>query len=214
MAIENFKEVTEYFETNKDVDEVKNFIEKVNPLTGLTDDTIDAFVEKTAILKSARDRFTTNGVETYKTNTMPDKIKEALDKFKAENYPDETPEQKAMKEMKADLLTEKAARLKSEILNKAIKYSDKKIPVTLVDFAVTNDLEETIKRIDNLERVMKAERESAIKVFTKENGRIPEKGNLENIDSLQKRYNDAKAKGDTVEMMKLSSLMHKQKNKQ
>ena len=216
MPIEKFEEIPEYLEKNKDSEEVKGFITKLNPLSTLTEETANSFIETNAILKSHRDKFTTAGIETFKKNNLQKSIDEAVEKVKLELNPEETPEQKRIKELeKRSLESDRKLKL-SEIVNDGITYASKPeigVPADLVKIIARDSHETTKANIDALSSHIKTITKTALDKFVKEKGRVVTDG-ADNIDTLKTKYDKAKKDGNVQEAMRLNTLIHKQKQKE
>lgn len=96
----------------------------------------------------------TNGIETFKKNGMQKLIDAAV--LKATNK-EETPEQKAIREMKQELDTMKKEKARAERIAKfKDTLSKKKIPGDLMEFILGDDDETTTANIELFENSMKS----------------------------------------------------------
>jgi len=167
------EELTKALETisaNLETPEVKKFISKFNPLAGVTKDNVGEFIEKNDIFKSYRDSFHTKGLETWKANNL----KKLVDEEIAKVNPQETPEQKKIRELEKRLNEEAAARKKESLKNLAIKkLSEKKLPVDIVDNLIGSDEESTEKTLAAYEQALESYKKALTEQLLKNNGRDP-----------------------------------------
>ena len=149
MAIENFDEIKTYFDTNKDSEDVKNF------LNGFTN--VDVFKEKIntdpnfkSFMDSEKDKHSAKALETWKTNNLQKLIDEGISKAN----PQETPEQKRIRELEDRLNKQETESKRKELINLALKTTqEKKLPTELVDYFIGDSEETTIKNLEALEKV-------------------------------------------------------------
>lgn len=149
------KEVLELIKDIDDegsVDEVlsKSDLAKSILQSGLT---LDAFKGKMkdkdfkAYIDSLNDKHFEKALETWKTNNL----EKELEPFIQEKYPDlvTDPVQKELNQLKKQLADEQKANARKDLLNEAIKYAnEKKIPSSLVEKFLGEDLEKTKTNLD------------------------------------------------------------------
>lgn len=172
MAIENFDEVKTYFETNKDGEDVKGF------LNGFTN--LDVFKEKVnndpnfkSFMDSEKDKHSSKSLETWKTNNLKKLIDDAVTKAN----PQETPEQKQIRELTERINKSEKENVHETLRNKALKIAtDKKLPSELVDYFIGADEESTIKNLESLENVLNT-KVNALAEERLKGGYKPPKGN-------------------------------------
>ncbi|MEN7437621.1 DUF4355 domain-containing protein [Bacillus velezensis] len=103
-------------------------------------------------MQSQKDRFFSTSLNSWMESTFPQKLEEEIKK----RYPDETPEQKRIREL--ELKNEEFERnariekMKSIALKTA---SDKKIPADLIDLLVSDNEEVTLGNLTKFEESMK-----------------------------------------------------------
>jgi hypothetical protein len=164
------KEALELIGKNLEAPEVKEFTTKFNPLAAVTKDNVGEFVEKSDTLKSYRDSFHTKGLETWKANNL----KKLVDEEIAKANPQETPEQKKIRELEARLNEEASARKKESLKNLAIKkLTEKKLPVDIVDNLIGSDEESTEKTLTAYEQALESYKKALTEQLLKNNGRDP-----------------------------------------
>lgn len=138
-------------------DTVKEAVGKVNPLDGLTEESARKLVESSDVLKSYRDRFLAQGLETWQKNNLD---KEYQKRYATE-HPEETPEQKRLKalEIKAEEADRRA--IKAEQRSIALKaLGEHKLPASLADKAIGEKEEETLANIEFFRGLIEGERKS------------------------------------------------------
>lgn len=151
MAIENFDEVKQYFETNKDKDDVKAFVNGLNPVSV---DRIKSLEDENKDIKSwldsEKDKHSSKSLETWKTNNLQKLIDEKI----KELYPEADPKDTKLAELQAQIQKMQKETTRKELTNKALKIAtEKKLPVELVDYFIGEDEETTTKNIEALEKV-------------------------------------------------------------
>ncbi len=109
MPVENVEEIKTYLEANKDDEGVKTFVSTLNPVTAIkTAEEAKAFIETVPLLKSHLDSHANHESEervknyktTYKDSDEYKQMKAAIIK---EANPNETPEQKTIRELQERL---------------------------------------------------------------------------------------------------------------
>ena len=108
-----------------------------------TDQTFKAYIE------SENDKYHNKSFNTWKENNL----EKELEPFIQAKYPDlvTDPTQKKLLELEKQLADEKAANARKDLLTEAIKYSsDKKIPASLIEKCLGDDLDSTKILIDAL----------------------------------------------------------------
>lgn len=152
MPAENIAEVQAFIEANKDSDEVKNYIGGF-----VTPDRVTAYLDGNdgkKLLQPKLDAYATKSIAThdekFKANELPKLISEAV----AKANPQETPEQKKIRELEERINQSDSAKAKSELTTKALKImQDKKLPTNLVEYFIGKDEATTIANLSALEQV-------------------------------------------------------------
>ncbi|NMM64392.1 DUF4355 domain-containing protein [Clostridium sp. P21] len=173
MAIENFNEITEYFTTNKDSEDVKNFM---NGLINV--DKVKNFLETNEegkqYLQTYGDKRVTKGVETFKTNTLPKLIEEEIAKRNPSN---KDPREIKLEQALAEIDKIKAESLKKDLANKALKVAtEKKLPSDILNYFIGSDEETTMNNLTALEKSLETYTQSVKDDFLKSGTHIPPKG--------------------------------------
>jgi hypothetical protein len=123
-------------------------------------------------LQSEKDKNFSKGLDTWKQNNLSSLVDEEVKKL----YPEETPEQRKIRELEARLTKSEQEKQKETIRNQAYKQAnEKKLPVELLDFFVGADLDTTNSNLETLEKVWKQSLEAAVGETFKANGREPHK---------------------------------------
>lgn len=207
MASEELTKALETISANLETPEVKEFVSKFNPLAGVTKDNVGEFVEKNDLLKSYRDSFHTKGLETWKANNL----KKLVDEEIAKVNPQETPEQKKIRELEQRLNEEASARKKETLKNQAIKkLTEKGLPVDLTDYLIGQDEETTDQALTTYEKALENFKKSVTEGILKTKGRVPAQTETEpqNIDVLIEK---ALKEGNNREYVKLMQKKYEKK---
>jgi len=121
-------------------------------------------------LQAEKDRTVTKGIETWKENNL-DKI---IDEKTREKYPEETPEQKRLKDLEQKLASVENARVRETLRNKALsKLTESGLPTQLADLVVDKDEESTMSKLDMIQQLWDNGMKQQVENKFKENGRQP-----------------------------------------
>ena len=118
-----------------------------NPLAGVDETNVDAFVEKQPVLKSARDRFHAKGLDTWQKNNV--------DKIYAERYAKEHPEEtESDKRIKAlEIANAEATRRAIRAENSGIAQkvmTERGLPLDLMGYVIGDDEESTLGNVEKI----------------------------------------------------------------
>jgi hypothetical protein len=149
----NLEQVRQFLESQEETnEEVKTYLQGFKQFSV---DEVSKFVNENQDAKkwfdSERDKHFSKGLDTWKTNNLEKLI---TDEIKKRN-PDKTPEQIELEKLRADFeaaqrqLTLKGVKEKATTL-----ATEKKIPLELLDFFVTDDEEKTNTNLSTFESVM------------------------------------------------------------
>ncbi len=168
------KEVQEFIKTNAEKPEVQNYIKGL-----ITPDGVKTFIdseEGQKLIQPKLDQYFTKGLETWKTNNLTKIVDEQVSKVVLEKYPKETEEQKRLHKLETDLMSEKSARQKAELFNKAMTEATKLgIPPDLVEYFIGQDEESTKAGIQKFNAVKTEWLKTEVDKVFKQYGRVPEK---------------------------------------
>lgn len=144
-------------------------------------------------LQSEKDRHFSKGLETWKENNLPSLVEEEIKK----RYPEETEEQRQLRELKAQLEKLQQERQREAIRNQAYKRANEKgLPLELLDFFVADDAEKTQANLEILEKVWNEAVQAQVNQTFKQNGREPHKPTIPN--SLSREQIEAMSEEDII----------------
>jgi len=131
-------------------------------------------------LQSVVDSKVTQGIKTWQDNNLAKLLADHAEKEISKRYPAETDEQKRLKALEQELASEKAARIREALRNKALSEANTKgLPTDLVDHFVGTDEETTLANLAKLEATWKAQLERTVEERFKAGGRTPAKPQTE-----------------------------------
>jgi len=165
--------VKEFLEQNRDNEEVKAFLAELR--TPSLDDIKRLAEEHDDVktwLQSEKDRHFSKGLETWKQKTLPQLLEEEIKK----RYPEETPEQRELRELKQQIEQIRREKEREALRAKAKDFAiEKKLPAHLVDFFISDDEEKTMENLGVLEQVWNQSIQAAVGNTFKNHGREPHK---------------------------------------
>lgn len=124
------------FEKGLTIDDVKNFL--------------DSNEDGKKYLQQYGDTRVTKGIETFKEKNLQRLIDDAVSKAN----PQETEDQKMIRELREKFETSEKERTRETLKNKALKIaSDKKLPDDLLDYFIGQDEETTLKNLELYDKV-------------------------------------------------------------
>ncbi len=169
------EQVKQFFESNKDNDDVKGYLQG---LSTPTLDGIQKFVSDNQDAKkwfdSEKDKHFDKGLKTWLEKTYPTKLQEELDKEIKKRYPEKDAKDLELDKIKAELAKIQAEKVKETLTNKAIKVAnEKKLPLDLVDFFISEDEEKTTANLAKLEEVFNKHAQSLVEERLKGSGYTP-----------------------------------------
>ena len=171
MAIENFDEVINYFEQNKDSDEVKNYVGGF-----ISPDRVENFLntdDGKKLLQPKLDKYHTKGLETFKVQTLPKLVDEQFKKL----HPDADPKDSRIAELEAKFEAAQMESTRKDLKNSALKIAtDKKLPIDLVDYFLGQDEDTTISNLNKLSEIFSKHDEEIKSEFAKGNSYTPPNG--------------------------------------
>ncbi|SHK42172.1 DUF4355 domain-containing protein [Desulforamulus aeronauticus] len=146
----DLQEIKAYFQTNKDNEDIKNYLSELSKVTTEGVDQFVATEEGKKWLGKHNDSFFTRGLESWKKNNLEKLIFDEV----AKANPQETPEQKKIRELEERLNQKEAQEKRQSLLNKSLLIADqKKLPKDILEFFLGDSEESTIKNLDSLEGV-------------------------------------------------------------
>lgn len=173
MDLNNIKEFLESNKENSEVIEtLKGFVPKQEE--EITLDKVQEFLnskeEGKTLIQKEKDSHFSKGLETWKQNNLNKLIEDEISK----RFPNETEEQKQIRELKRKIEETEAKSKQSElrILAKDIA-KEKGLPFELVDYFLGGDEEGTKENLNKLENTFKKAVEEAVKKQLGEDGYNP-----------------------------------------
>jgi hypothetical protein len=169
----NLEAVKKFLSDNKENTEVKAYL---GELSAPTVEGVEGFLdtpEGRKLLQPRLDSNFTKGLNTWKEKNL-DKLVE--DEVKKRN-PEETPEQKELRKLREEIESERKARNRESLVNKALKVAkEKSLPDGIIDFFIAEDEEGTTANLVKLEEEYNKAVTAAVDAKFKENGRNFEPG--------------------------------------
>lgn len=165
-------EIRSFIQANQANEEVKALLSELQP--ALSIDVVKDFVTKDEAgikwLQKETDTKVTKGITTWKEKNLQ---KEVDTQIKA-LYPEESEQDKTLRQLQADLAAEKRARVQQQLKNKALSEATAKgLPTSLVDYFLGEDEESTMTNLATLENVFQQSIQSVVEGKFKQNGYVP-----------------------------------------
>lgn len=164
----DLQEVKTYLETNsQDAAVVEYLCELKKPTAEVVNSYLDS-QEGVKLLQPRLDSHFSKGLQTWKDNNLSKLIDEEV----AKRNPGETPEQKEIRELKAQLEQDKAERLKEKLTNVAMKKADELgLPLDLVQHFIGADEDSTNSNLENFNSAFQTALQTQVNSKFKQNGR-------------------------------------------
>lgn len=142
--------------TELTIDAVREFINSNKSdegITGFIQDLTKDFIETeqgSKLIQPKLDSFFSKGLETWKSKSLPEIIKQEVDK----RNPDETPEQKRIRELEEKLQAQERNAFKADLKSKTVKeLSSNGLPAelsNLLDFNDEDSMQDSIKQFKDI----------------------------------------------------------------
>lgn len=162
----DINEIQNFIEQNKDDENVKGFIsgfykpEKLNPFFDTP--------EGLKIIQPRMDQHYNKGLETWKQNNL----KSLVDAEVKKQFPDQTPEQKRLKELEDQIEKQKNESLRVSLTNKMIeKLTEAKLPLKAAKYLIGSDEQSTLQNFNDFKELWDQEFDKRIDEEFKKNGR-------------------------------------------
>lgn len=166
--------VKTFLEEQKDNEEVKAYLQGFSKVTPEGVKTFLDTEDGKKLLQPKLDQYYTKGLETWKSNHLQKLIDEAVSKA---TNPNETPEQKRIRELEEKIANSEAESLRKELKANALSHlSDKKLPTFLVDYLLGKDKEVTDQNLVKFEEVWNAQVQTVKDEILKDNGTTLDEG--------------------------------------
>lgn len=196
--------------------ELSTVVEGFNPLAGLkTAEEARALFLATPALKSAFDYLNNEAIKSYRANHFADELKEALDAEIKKLHPEETPEQKRLREQDDRIAAleknnQEAERklARERMKNNAAAELAKILPgldtSPLLESLVVDEAEKTDANIKALQAVIDGAKQGATKAVMGAQTTTTKPGGTMPADARASAYNEAEKKGDFATMLGLA----------
>ena len=177
------KELLKLIEKASDDENIDSLLENSDLAKSLKESglTLDAFKGKLkekefkAFLESENDKYFNKALGTWKENNL----EKELDPFIKEKYPElvTDPMAKKLADLEKELEKERAVNARKDLLNEAMKYaSDKKLPTSIIEKCLGEDLETTKTQLDSIADEWSKGLEAIATEKMKSNSYVPGKG--------------------------------------
>lgn len=164
----DLQEVKTYLETNSQDGAV---IEYLNELKKPTAEAINVYLdsqEGAKLLQPRLDSYFSKGLQTWKDNNLNKLIDEEV----AKRNPGETPEQKEIRELKAQIENDRNEREKEKLTNIAMKKANELgLPLDLVNHFIGADENTTISNLEDFNKLYQESIQTQVDAKFKQNGR-------------------------------------------
>jgi len=170
----DLQEIKSYIDQNKDNEEVKTYLQGLNPLNV---EGVEKYLTENEDAKkwldSVKDKHFNKAFETFKKNNWEKEVEAEIKK----RFPDKDPKDVELVKLQQEVEKMKQEKLHETLKNKALTYAtEKKLPVNLVDYFLGQDEEGTIKNLNALEEVFNVHIQSQVEERLKTNNYTPPKG--------------------------------------
>lgn len=167
----NIEEVKQFLEDNKHTDEVKELTNSF-----VTKDKVETFLETEEgkrLLQPRLDRYHAKSLESWKENNLSQLVDEKL----KELNPQETEEQRKIRELEERLNQAEREKTQQSLLNKVTQQlSQEGLPTDLANLLIAEDEEKLQENLELYKNVVETVTESTRKDILKQHGRDTLKG--------------------------------------
>jgi hypothetical protein len=165
------EELKKFIEENKDNQEVSTYLQGLFPMTV---EEVQKFVSENQDgrkwFDSEKDRHFSKGLETFKEKTMPS----ILDAEIKKRFPEKDAKDLELEKIKAELQKIQSEKVRESLTNKAIKLAnEKKLPLDIVDFFISEDEDKTTSNLSKLEEVWGNQLKVAVEERLKSSTYVP-----------------------------------------
>jgi hypothetical protein len=144
-------DVKKYLDDNKDSDDVKDFLGSFSKPEADIIKAFKATPEFRDELQREGDRRVTSALEKFQKEKLPKHVEEEIKK----RFPDESPEQKAIRELKQQVENLSAEKVREELKNKTAQlFNEKKLPLELTEIIQANDTDELTSKTDKVAAII------------------------------------------------------------
>jgi hypothetical protein len=174
MTIE---EIKKFLAENKDKTDVAEFLKS---LSGVNSDNVKAYLETDEgkkIAQSITDARVTQAIETFKKNNLDKLINDGVSKKYVELHPEETADQKRIRELEQKFNESENSKKQAELKNKTLKLlTSKGMDTDILDVLnIGTDEDTASKNVGQFMKLFDTALNKAVTAKFKENGREPHK---------------------------------------
>lgn len=171
------EELEKIIEENKESEVLKKYAGG----TEITPDGVKAFLatdEGKRLIQPTLDQYHDKGLKTWKENNLKTIVEDEIKK----RFPDETEEQKRIRNLEKMIEDERKARSSREIENKATKLLvENSLSLDFVPFISADSEEEVVSKVSAMKKIVDAEVQKAISEKFKESGRVVTQTDLDKV---------------------------------
>lgn len=171
-----WNEIVAELEKFKDTEDYNNYIGGL-----VTPDRVGKFLETDdgkKYLQPTLDKYHSKGLESWKASSLPKLLDEEVKK----RYPEKSPQEIELADIKAQLESIKLAKSREETKNKTINIlNEKQLPISFVDFIIGSDEDTTNTNIEKISEVFNTHINSVVEQRMK-GGYTPPAGGSDKID--------------------------------
>lgn len=187
----DLNEVKTFIETNSQDSSVSEYLSELKkPTAEVVNSYLDS-QEGAKLLQPRLDSHFSKGLQTWKDNNLSKLIDEEVSK----RNPGETPEQKEIRELKAQLESDRLEREREKLTNLAMKKAnDLGLPLDFVNHLIGNDENETNTNLESFNELFQNAVQSQVDAKFKNNGREVKtfesgQNNSNNIAEIANQFN-------------------------
>ncbi|GAG59048.1 unnamed protein product [marine sediment metagenome] len=199
--MDKIQEVKEFFDKNKDTEDVKTYLKELKLVTSKEAETYLETDDGKKLLQPKLDSHFSKSLETWKENNLAKEFETKLADEIAIRYPDETEEQKRIKALEKSQAESDLKLANSELKNTAITFLTKEeLPLDLTDYLVGKDESKTVEKLGKFKTMMDIFQKKITEELYKKHGREPKEGPEEAtpLETLEKQYDEAMASGNML----------------
>ena len=187
----DLNEVKTFIETNSQDSAVSEYLSELKkPTAEVVNSYLDS-QEGAKLLQPRLDSHFSKGLQTWKDNNLSKLIDEEVSK----RNPGETPEQKEIRELKAQLESDRLEREREKLTNFAMKKAnDLGLPLDFVNHLIGNDEDDTNSNLESFNELFQNAVQSQVDAKFKGNGREVKtfetgQNNSNNIAEIANQFN-------------------------
>lgn len=165
-----FKEIIAELEKHKDTEEYNNYI---GGLQQVTPDRVAKYLETDEgkkFIQPMMDGYFTKGLTTFKEKTMPSIIEEEIKK----RNPQADPKDLELQKLQAQIDSIQKEATRKDLTLKATKLAtERKLPVSIIDYFIGDTEEITVSNLEKFEKVFNERLSVAVENQLKSNNHVP-----------------------------------------